>query len=235
MGKQKTKLDRKTRRAIAHAIRNQVTSGSTGGNSYTKRASNTATFNVSSGNITGWSTSASANSIKGGSAKPMKLTYLPPITGSLFVSHHTSDDLHWHLKVAEKLLPDIDWTFVCRTTGENEVSMDQMAFYSQADKETFETWMTSYLEKFGGHADLMLPAPLGGDFPYTVRSNFNRTRAATNNLSLSNSVSSDDSYEQQLEQWLWILDNCEGEVRHAGTFWFFADKGDAALFKIAYS
>jgi hypothetical protein len=112
--------------------------------------------------------------------------------------------------------------------------MDQMAFYSESDKEVFETWMARYLEKFGAHNDLMLPAPLDGGFPFTVRSNFERTRSA-NNQSLSNSASSDDSYEQKLEQWLWILENCEGEVRHAGDFWFFADKGDAALFKIAYS
>jgi hypothetical protein len=125
MGKQQTKLDRKTRRAIAHAISSQVKSGSTGGNGRTvhKRVSTPTTLNVSSQNLTGgWATKASSgSSIKGGIKTLPTLRDLPPITGALFVSHHTGDNLHWHLRVAEKLLAGIEWTFVCRTTKEHEV------------------------------------------------------------------------------------------------------------------
>ncbi len=231
--KSKKKLDRKTRRAIENLVNQQVNQANTG-------SAKKSSFSLnSSGYITGTGMSSGVSFGSLGSAKASKADpiELPPITGQLHVSRYYIDDLRFHLRVFDEGNPQIDYTLVARSTEPNEISFDQLAFYSEADKLAFEGWMDRYLEKFGKHTDLLLPPPLDGAYPHTLRSNFNRKRAATaQNSSFNNAVSSDDLVEEQmLEQWVWILDNCEGEVRHAGAFWFFAENSDATLFKMAYS
>ena len=230
MAKTKSKLDRKTRRAIEHAIR-------TGMNNSNSASSAKSTYSFS-GN--GYLSGVSIGSLKvgsGSSGSQKEPVELPPITGELHVSRYFIDDLNFHLRVFNALMPQIDYTMVARVAKRDEMSFDQLCFYTPEDRDTFEAWMDEYLKKFDSHIDLMLPAPTNGAFPHTLRSNFERRRTATTNYSNSiNAASSDDSHEEQmLEQWLWILENCEGEARHAGSFWFFAEKGDATLFKLAYS
>ncbi len=41
-----------------------------------------------------------------------------------------------------------------------------------------------------------------------------------------------DEYIVRNEHWIWILQNCRGEVRYTDNIWFFASKEDAILFRL---
>lgn len=221
MPKNKVKLDRKTRRAIEQAVKanNNRTKGSISVNS--------------SGYITGMnigSTFGVSSKVSSGSSIN---TVLPPIEGSLYVTPYTYYDCEHHVKVA-KALWDFDYTVVARMGKEGEKSLNQIALYSEEDRTVFVDWMTKYLAKFGDCIDFPLPPPLDGVYPYRVRSQFTKPHTI-GNATLSITIDGSSEWEEtRFQQWVWILLNCSDEVRHTGAFWFFADQGDATLFKMAF-
>ncbi len=220
MSKNRVKLDRKTRRAIEHAIK--------ANNARTK-----ASVSVnSSGFITGMNIGAYGTGPSKASSGSSSTT-LPPIEGALYVTPFTFYECEHHIKVAQALW-DFDYTIVCRRAKDTERSVSQIAFYSEEERASFVKWLTKYLAKFGDCADFPLPPPLDGNYPYRVRSQFSKTHTV-GNATMSITIDGSSEWETtRFEQWVWILANCSDEVRHTGHFWFFADQGDATLFKMAF-
>jgi hypothetical protein len=156
-------------------------------------------------------TTAGANS-----ATSYEQILLPRITTDILVHPYDTQTFgHMHLTVFAHLFPKIDYIFVTRRTKEisngYEESLQQLGFFSARDYDTFTDWLEGYLKKFGpctGHA---YPPPIDGHYPFHAPSKPHK------------------SYE---EEWLWIIDNCAGEVRHGSNLWLFADEDDACLFEL---
>lgn len=220
MSKRKTvPQDRKTRRLIARMEKLEQLVVKTNA---VKQATTSAAYwstgtNSLSSSVGAWaSTSGGAKHAK--SSPPQ---YMPPLTGDVFMTPHTVDELHWHIDVFQKLHPEIVCVEASPTSHDEQVfSKTQIGFTNVEDRDFFNKWIEQYLTKFGGDTDNMIPLPTDGTYPHTVTYGTADTADTLDNNEL-------------LTKWIWLMENCEGEVRKAGQVWFFALQSDAALFKLS--
>jgi hypothetical protein len=214
LAKNKVVLDRKTRRSIQNMMRAEhARSQKASGSAVADRASAVwATTSIKSASVNGKATQAVKSA--------------PLIDGELYVSsRYLWGNMWFHNRVAQHFGALPENIPVNRTGGES-----QLAFFSAEDRHTYEEWMNDYLTKFSGHTTSRVPPPVDGIYPHTVRVKFGGGGVDITSTTIS---VSDDS-DRLIQQWTWILDNCLGEVRQTGDFWFFAEEGDATLFKMAF-
>ncbi len=163
---------------------------------------------------------AFGGSIKQG-VKPTEYTYLPPLTGQLYVSALRGSGLHFHISVMKHFYPAVRGILLSRTTGPNEASAPQYVFETERDFLETQQWIETYMARFPKGLEQCLPPPIDGIYPH---------------LHVSNFYTGKHGYDAEMErQWCWILTNCQDEVRHTGDYWFFKNDEDVGLFKLAFS
>lgn len=110
----------------------------------------------------------------------------------------------------------------------------RLAFMEKTDRDNYDAWYDDYIKKFGEAPNMAMPPPTDGVYPHLeAASNSSKPRiASTNSLSSSKGSSGSSSNYSEYDNWLWIMENCEDEVRYAGNNFYFASSSDAALYRL---
>lgn len=119
----------------------------------------------------------------------------------------------FHYEVWKTTNPDIEHRCVTVTKDLYEHNTaKQLTFLSIEDYTEFQTWWKDYSDIFDGKVlEIMYPEPKGKNLhPYKA------------------------DISKAVEQWMWIVGNCNQPVYHAGGYWFFESETDKCSFQLRW-
>lgn len=146
----------------------------------------------------------------------------------LHVSLHTNTH---HVRVFSHFYPNIKYI---------DLGNRQLAFMKVEDRDAYDSWYTGYISKFASAEKMNMPPPIDRHYPHIEPASFpTKSSKGSYVVSISGSSpkssASNSSTNSEFDNWLWILENCQDEVRYGGNHFYFESKDDAALYHLARS